>query len=300
MHARHARQLQRLLSTTVAVTAVALVAGCGDDKSKSDSAAKEAPTPTTFAVVAPAGSKKKLTMDFPATVKSGLVTLTLKNNDTRPRGAEIIRLEGNHTVQDFLDAVDETDGAPIPDWIQDGGGVPEVEPGGTRSATQVLAPGRYGIYDDGGPDKGPDNDDLGAKGEFTVTGPASDAELPAQPATITASDYTYAFKGLKAGTNHVRFENIGKEIHHALFFPLAKGATFADAKKLFTSDSPPKGPPPVDFHNGVGTTVIDGGIAQNTDLDLKAGKYAVVCFIQDRKGGAPHVAKGMISELSVE
>jgi len=46
--------------------------------------------------------------------------------------------------------------------------------------------------------------------------------------------------------------------------------------------------------------VIDGGIAQNIELDLEAGKYAVVCFIQDRKGGPPHGAKGMISELVVE
>ena len=64
--------------------------------------------------------------------------------------------------------------------------------------------------------------------------------------------------------------------------------------------SNPKGPPPVDFDNLLGTQVLDGGIAQNIELDLKAGSYAVVCFIQDRAGGAPHVAKGMISELVVK
>ncbi len=37
-----------------------------------------------------------------------------------------------------------------------------------------------------------------------------------------------------------------------------------------------------------------------TDLELKKGKYALICFIQDRKGGAPHIAKGMINELVVE
>ncbi len=60
------------------------------------------------------------------------------------------------------------------------------------------------------------------------------------------------------------------------------------------------GPPPIDFAKGVGTTVIDGGIAQNISLDLKAGKYAVVCFISDRAGGKPHAAKGMLEELTVE
>jgi len=41
-------------------------------------------------------------------------------------------------------------------------------------------------------------------------------------------------------------------------------------------------------------------IAQNITLDLKAGSYAVICFISDRKGGPPHVARGMIKELIVK
>jgi hypothetical protein len=32
------------------------------------------------------------------------------------------------------------------------------------------------------------------------------------------------------------------------------------------------------------------------DLELKRGKYALVCFVPDRKGGPPHAFKGMISE----
>ncbi len=29
------------------------------------------------------------------------------------------------------------------------------------------------------------------------------------------------------------------------------------------------------------------------------GKYSLVCFIEDRKGGPPHVAKGMVGETTV-
>ncbi len=37
------------------------------------------------------------------------------------------------------------------------------------------------------------------------------------------------------------------------------------------------------------------------DVDLtKSGKYAALCFIPDRQGGPPHVAKGMVSELTVK
>jgi hypothetical protein len=194
--------------------------------------------------------------------------------------------------------------------MEDGGGLGEVAPGKSASATQNLAPGKYVIWDDSGGDEddAPGNDELGAKGEFTVTGEASDAELPEVAGTVTATDekdgdkrtYGFAFDGLKAGTNAIRFENTGEELHHALFFPLAKGKTIEDAEKAFTSDEPPQGPPPVDFDSGVGTTVIDGGIAQNISLDLKAGTYAVICFLSDREGGKPHVAQGMIEELTVE
>jgi hypothetical protein len=45
--------------------------------------------------------------------------------------------------------------------------------------------------------------------------------------------------------------------------------------------------------------VIDGGESQVIDLQLKKGNYALVCFIQDRKGGPPHAAKGMVSEADV-
>ena len=104
----------------------------------------------------------------------------------------------------------------------------------------------------------------------------------------------------RRGLDKLRFENSGDQLHHALFFPLAKGKTIKDAEAAFTSDQEPTGPPPVDFANGVGTTVIDGGIAQNITLDLKAGSYAVICFLSDRDGGKPHVAQGMIKELTVE
>lgn len=297
MHASTQRALTRsILPAIAAIAAGALVAGCGDDESTATAA-----KPTTFAVTATAAGKKKA-LEFPSTVKAGPVTITLKNTDSVGRSAGIVRLVGDHTVDDFLKTVAK-DGGPIPNWIQDGGGIPGVAPGATDSVTQVLAPGRYAISDDeteGGQGEGEEFNQLGAKGEFTVTGEASDAALPAVPATLTAKEYSFAFKGLKAGVNHVRFENTGTQLHHAIILPISQGKTFADAKASFMSDKEPTGPPPVDFDGGQNTQVIDGGIAQNVTLDLKARSYAVICFIQDREGGPPHVAKGMISELVVK
>ena len=293
-------------STVVVLAAAALVAGCGDDDE--EQATSKAATPVKFTIHATAQGAKKA-LEFPPSIKTGLVQMTLRNKDTGPRSAQIVRVEGDHTVEDVLKVVN-TEEAKIPDWIQDGGGLGGVRPGASETVLQVLAPGRYVIWDDegGGEGDAPGNDDLGAKGEFTVTGEPGNAQLPEVPATVTATDsfegdkreYDFEFKGLKAGRNVVRFENTGDELHHALFFPIVKGKTIKDVEEAFASGEP-QGPPPVDFENGVGTAVIDDGVAQNIlEFDLKAGKYAVVCFVQDRKGGKSHAEKGMLKELTVE
>lgn len=78
------------------------------------------------------------------------------------------------------------------------------------------------------------------------------------------------------------------------------GATFEQVKAFVTSDAPPDGPPPVDFSRALVTAVLEGGESQITELNLTSGTYAFVCFISDRAGGPPHVAKGMINEVVVE
>ena len=46
--------------------------------------------------------------------------------------------------------------------------------------------------------------------------------------------------------------------------------------------------------------MLDAGRAQIDELELEAGRYAFVCFLTDRAGGPPHVAKGMLSEVTIE
>ena len=61
-----------------------------------------------------------------------------------------------------------------------------------------------------------------------------------------------------------------------------------------------KGKPPFREEGGFDTAVVEGGTEQAFGAKLEAGKYALVCFIPDRAGGPPHVAKGMVSEAVVE
>ena len=45
--------------------------------------------------------------------------------------------------------------------------------------------------------------------------------------------------------------------------------------------------------------MLDGGNKQVVQLELQRGNYALLCFVSDRQGGPPHVAKGMIQEVEV-
>ena len=82
--------------------------------------------------------------------------------------------------------------------------------------------------------------------------------------------------------------------------PVVPGATWSEVTEFFKSEEEPEGKPPVDFEGGVATAVIDGGNKQVVRIPMEAGKYAFVCFIPDRAGGPPHVAKGMVTEVDVK
>lgn len=280
----------------VAVCGVLALAGCGDDDE--DGGGGEAAKPATLNAAVTGTDKPAL--EVPASIEAGVVTLRLTNSFGAPVDTSVIRVDGEQTAADVLKIVDsDEDGAPIPAWLHGAGGLPPVEPKGTEASTQILQPGRYFVVANAEVEG--DKQPPAATAELEVTGELpDDAALPAAAGgTITASEYTFKTSGLKAGKNTVRFENTGRELHHALAFPIRGDATIKEIAKLFASDEEPSGPPPVDFESGAGTAVIDGGAAQNVDLELKAGRYALVCFIPDRAGGPPHAAKGMITELTV-
>ena len=124
---------------------------------------------------------------------------------------------------------------------------------------------------------------------------------------IDAVDYSFTTSGLKAGQAEVAFDNKGKEPHFVVGLPIKPGKTIEDVKKSIAEEgeggeAPPEGEDPVDENDpsAFDTAVFDGGGKQVLSLELKKGKYALLCFVPDRAGGPPHVAKGMISEAVVE
>jgi hypothetical protein len=125
--------------------------------------------------------------------------------------------------------------------------------------------------------------------------------LPETDAAVSATDHGYTADGLTSGRNEVTFENAGREPHHLLLLgQLRKGATIADAKRFLLSDTDGGAGPFPPAGSEAATSVLERGTSQVITLDLKPGKYALYCFVSNRRGGPPHIVRGMISAVTVK
>lgn len=279
-----------LLRPLAGVLAVGLAAGalaaCGDDDD--EEAAQPAKKPTALPISVN-GEGKDTKIVAPETVTPGVVEVLFQNNTGDRHDAQLIRVEGDHSAQEVLKAIRSED-AKTPEWMFAAGGVGTLAPQTRATSTQELEAGTHYIVDTEG---------RGQAVKLEVAGEPGEGELPDAPATITAKDYSFTATGLKPGQNTIRFENVGKELHHVVALPLRGNATLAEVKKLFASEGEPEGPPPFDEKKAVSTVVLDANQAQVTQLRLNAGRYVLACFIADRAGGPPHVVKGMVNEVEV-
>jgi hypothetical protein len=289
----------RLALMLVLLAAPVVALGCGgDDDDGGDEAAQ--PKPVAIETTAQDGRYR---IEAPKTVEAGLAEIRFTNSDRRnPHEAQLIRVTGDAAPEAVVRALAGAgEGKPIPDFIRGGGGVTTTGPGQTQSVTQVLEQGRYVVVDtESEGDEAPPFATQGAVAEFEVTG-SSDASLPDAPASVTARDYSFQSSGLKAGENEVRFENTGRQPHHVVALLLKPGATLEDATRAFQQEEGEGGDSPFAEEEAepAGTAVLDAGQSQITSLELKPGKYVLACFISDREGGPPHVAKGMVAEANV-
>jgi plastocyanin len=284
--------------TVPAIGALALVGAslflgaCGEDDEPEQAAAA---TPKKLAITASEAGKQSR-LSAPRSVPAGLVTVELTNRGKVFHEAQLIRLDPGHTPDEALRVI-AAEGAPSPAWIHAAGGTGPAPPRGSSSATQRLSPGNYMVYD--APFL---NEGQGVKfgvATFKVDGQADGSELPKSTAKVEAYEYGFRASGLRTGNNTIEFSNTGEEAHHLIAAPYKSGATLAAVRKAFTREQSGT-EPPLDFEHTSYTARTDGGTKQITELHLdRPGKYALLCFVSDRKGGPPHVARGMIAEITV-
>lgn len=277
-----------LVSTPLVLALAIGACGNGDDEKQAPRAAFEL-----------TGSGDGARMSGPRSVGAGAVRVDFRNASDDEGGVTLIRIQGDHPAAEAVTAAAAWgDGAkPLPEWVRFVGGLSSIPPGERSTSVQNVSAGSYAAVDI----------NTNAFVAFEVTGDG-EGELPSTSGTIEAKEYSFETSGLEAGESRVLFTNRGKQPHFALAAPIKPGKTIEDVKKSLAEEGEGEGEAPSEKEDPVDendpsafdTPIFDGGGKQVLSLELKKGKYALVCFIPDRAGGPPHVAKGMISEAVVE
>ena len=290
-----------LMAAATLVAAVALAA-CGSSSKKGNSSGAGSGTTGAGLDVSIAETGKTAKFTLPKTVTGGLQTLTLANKGTKPHGAQLVRLVGNHTPQEALKVIGSQSNK-TPGWLRGEGGLGPVPPGKTADATLMLEPGKYMVFDPpngpGGPSGTP------AYSQLTVAGGAPGA-LPNTPTTVTAArpgkdKYRWDVSGqLTTGTQSVTFVSKGKDALHliAAFRVTGNPSKAAILKGLSSHGKPPKFVDQASFYT---SAVIDGGKSQTTPITFSGpGKWVLFCPLSDRDGGKEHFKEGLLKTITVK
>lgn len=308
------RRVAASLALIVPMALAACGGGGGGGGSSEQSGASAAPT--TLSITTSDVGQGRFATEAPGSIKGGLVKIVFKNAGKMPHEAQLIRVDEGHTVREAVEILDSED-METPEWLHGAGGVGVTAPGQQGTTITNLPAGRYAVVDtgSGGGPEGPSPVTRGALAEFEVT-LGEPGELPQTAATIVAKDegahggseeegdagehrHTFEATGLKAGKNTVLFDNRSDQIHHVVMAPIVGDTPIEEVEKALASEEEPEGPPPVDFQNTVITSVLDGQTREVTDLQLRKGRYALLCFVSDRDGGKPHFLEGMFEEVTI-
>jgi uncharacterized cupredoxin-like copper-binding protein len=232
---------------------------------------------------------------LPATLAAGPTAFTLVNHGKQAHHFFLIRLEGGHTTEELVAGMKSP--GPPPPWAVFAGGPNAVDPGGTSFPTVVdLRPGNYAIICIiPGPDAVP-HVMKGMSRSLHVTGAAArPASLAVTRDTITLTDYAFSIPWtLHAGTTRVTVRDAGSQPHELVVVHLDPGKSPQDVASWVDKMA---GPPPGHFLGGV--SPIAPGQVNDLVMTLTPGRYALMCFVPDAKDGKPHVAHGMMREVTI-
>lgn len=245
------------------------------------------------------GSEYKF--EGPSSVEGGAVRIRFDNTGKEDHLLQFVQLTGGKTSNDAVKSLKKAgESGALADFIVPAGGTAEVAPGSSSTLAVQLPPGSYAMlcFVSSG---GPPHFALGMVADLEVT--EGEGTLPAAAKTVTATEYAFGVPSLPVGTTRVEFRNDGpKEPHLFALERFPKKVSLKDVQDaievLVRRGRPPKGFPDPEEVGGAGA--LDPGGRQITDITLEAGvTYIFACFLSDRKGGPPHIAKGMVEAFRV-
>lgn len=229
--------------------------------------------------------------DMPASIPAGLTTLRLTNKGNELHHVYLVRVEAGKSSADVM--VWFKAGGPPPAWLKPVGG-----PNASATATlftSTLEAGKYVALCVIPSPGGPPHVMKGMIKDFTVTPSSRTAAAPRPTVTLALNDYGFDFsKPLTAGKHIVAVTNTGRQPHEFFFARLVSGKTPMDMA-MFAEN--PKGAPPGMPMGGI-TDILPGATVY-LEVDVAPGEYGFMCFTPDAKDGKPHLAHGMIRQVSV-
>ncbi len=233
----------------------------------------------------------------PKTIKSGPTTFRLVNDGKELHHLSIVKLDKGKTMKDVGEALKKQ--GPPPAWMKDVGGPNAAGPGGSVDATVSLEPGEYAflcyINSPGNPMP---HMAKGMVGSITVLPESNGATMPATDVTITLTDYKFTFsKPLTAGKHVVNVVNTAVQPHELVLVKLLPGKTMADFEAFATTNLL-AGTSPAEVMAGMGG--LAKGKSASFPVDLKPGKYGMICFVPDAKDGKGHYHHGMVMSFDVK
>ena len=299
----------------VVAALLAATAACGDDDTEatasgsgsasapSDESTGDAQDGTEVAVVIGADA-----LEVPEEIEAGPVTVSIEGEIGEYTTAEFSRVEPGTTEEAFLEGLQQAmEGEPFPDFfLNTAGAVADVDPN-----VILLEPGDYFVWTEVmSQDEGAEEEEGAPKilvASTRVTGDGG-GDLPeTDGGSIVATDYAFEVD-VEPGEAYTFRNDSPEQFHHAVVF------SFGDLDPAVVEENLPAfmegdedAPPPEAFGDTEisdtgGSGVFGPGLGGTFAAEFESGStYAVVCFITDRSGGAPHVIQhGMFEVFTVD
>ncbi len=227
-------------------------------------------------------------------IPAGVTEFRLMNLGPDIHHAQIIKLDGRHTLSDLQAAMKKP--GPPPGWAHEVGGVNAPAPGDSANATVSLTPGTYVMMCFVETNHQP-HFMKGMVYPFKVVSRGKPANVtPAADLALTLFDYGFKWsEPVTAGRHIIHVVSAGTQHHEVEIVWLAPGKTPADLLSWIESHN---GPPPGKPLGGI--PGLDKGREGWFTMDFAAGNYGVICFLPDRTDGKPHFVHGMTQQFAVK
>ena len=237
---------------------------------------------------------REYAFDGPDSIESGPTTFRLVSAGREQHFVGLVRIASPHTFAEYRRTLTSE---PAPAWVIGAGGVGTISPGAVATTTLDLEPGLYAMVCDMEDAHGTPHIMEGMLRPLTVLPRRNGASMPVPDLKFVLAEF--AFLGpaqVRAGSHVMEVRNVGSQPHMALLWRLLPGKSASTVVHWLDTPSD-RSRPPVILVGGV----PDLGPGRGAELvvHLRAGRYLLICLVNDVHDHKAHYEKGMLKEFAV-